>query len=187
MKAFCFIVFIILQFSISCKTQAQQEPALSFLREIDTVYATLDIKGDRFDEYFKTVAGIAKAHPNYQPGKAKLDSLTFIFNDYIREYDAGLRTFASMKEFDTSFQIVKLNAEVMENFKNSWLSVVPSYLAVFNTGWENARDSDKVIISSVPAIVGKYQEIIDSLLNKLEIQTLQLAAQYKVKFSFRRH
>jgi len=159
---------------------------MAFLRQIDGIYETLDVKGDKFENYFQKVSLVARSDPNYQLDSSRIDSLRSFFNDYIDVYDRGLTKLDTLKEFDTSFYLVELNAKILMNFKNSWTSVIPTFLKVFKTGWRDASDSDRLTIQSVRSIMGKYSIETDELSKQLEEQGVQFGEKYGFKYRMKK-
>jgi len=186
MKLQILFSLILLPIFLSCKSQTRKSEAFQFLKDIDNVYDTLDVKGDKFVEYFGKVSLIAKANGNFQLDQKKLDSLRQFYADYLNAYDKGLQKLNTLNEYDDLFQLVSLNSQVLKNYKSSWMEIVPSYLKVFKSGWQDAGKDEHIIIESTASIMGKYQKLADDLSIKIEAQGIEFGKKYGFKYIARK-
>ena len=180
----CYFIFFSISFSViltSCDSlpnKERQEEAQGFLNEIDKTVYNLNTS-DSFSRYFKIVAPIAQKNgANFQLPQSKIDSLKSYFDSYIHAFDKAITRLNSMNEFDTSFDLLKLNVRELDTLRNAMAKTIPTHIYIYKIGWSLASGSEKELILNTGKILTK------ATFASTEIQKELEANQANVLFHF---
>jgi len=176
------IFFIVIVISIaSCRQQSStSERAMLFLRRIDSVYYSIDERGDLFDVYNQKLVNDFAKNNRLPLAKQQIDSLISLFDDYMSAIDFGKQKIYKIPEFDTAFSIVRKNILFLQSQKIFWNKWVPRFISLYRIGWENLGDSEKIeIIQSA-----KQMKESQSTANKLIDDLLLLDQKFAKKYGF---
>ncbi len=173
---FLILVFIIIT---SCgRPGSNKEQAMAFLRRIDSVYSSIDEKGDLFDVYNQELAKIFSRNNRHPLAKQQIDSISFLFDDYMTTIDLGEQKMRRMSEFDTAFGIVRMNILFLQNQRMFWKNWVPKVISLYRLGWENLNDSGKMEMIQSTKLVRESQANTNKLTDNLFLINQRFARKY---------
>jgi hypothetical protein len=178
---FLLLVFFLLS-NCNINSTEKNEKATEYFNSISDIMSSTKKPSDDFSNYFKKIAPLAKANPNYQVDSTKIDSLKAYYNSMSSNFAHTINKLKSLQEFDTAFNTLNLAINGYEIMKNGYDSTIPSYLKVYATGWMASSISDKEIILQASQILNRSFEASTPKTDSFGIQITQFAKKYNIKY-----
>ena len=178
-------IFIIFSFFTltSCNisdTIQKHNKATEFINTVNTLDESVIPSSERFSNYLQTVGPIAKNGANYQLDQQKIDSLKTYYELFMQSFDIAMSKLSKLKEFDTSFNVIKPSINHMEIIKNSYVLTIPAYLKVYKIGWVEASDSLRNIINQGPEILNSGRISASKQAAIKDTETKRFIGKYKL-------
>ena len=158
------------------------DKATKFLNDINTLEESVIPSSEKFSDYSQIVGQLAKNGANYQVDQQKIDSLRDYYNSFMQSIDEAIVQLSKLKEFDTSFNILKPSISHMEIVKDSYVSTTPANLFVYKIGWTKANDSLKNIINEESKTFSNRLMLASRQREIKESETKKFMTKYKLSY-----
>jgi hypothetical protein len=180
---FSSVLLLAILFSACKQVKSNSLAADAFLIKLDSFYVKIDKTGNLFDAYYQNLAKVFVDNNRMQLRSQQIDSVKFLFADYLRTIKKSREEIEKIPEFDRKFGLVGGHTEYLVGQEKFWGKWVPIFIQLYELGWTNLSDQQKKEMIESTKLMRDEQTISTMLHDSLVSLTINFAKEYHVTYN----